>query len=218
MSSSNNTESIKYGGESWSRLDPKEKIFHLIGFKKKVLDLGCATGLLGEKLKSEKKCYVVGLEIDPVAAKQAEQKLDGVFVLNLDDISNIRSCLNREEFDVIVAVDVLEHLRNPEETLLQLKNHLENNGQLIVSVPNIAHYQVRFQLLRGKFEYTEYGILDETHLKFFTRKSISDLVKKCGFKIELVYYTVSDSKLALITYFWPTLFANQFIVQAKKRG
>jgi 2-polyprenyl-3-methyl-5-hydroxy-6-metoxy-1,4-benzoquinol methylase len=90
-------------------------------------------------------------------------------------------------FDVILAADVVEHLRDPARALGLLRRYLQPEGRAIVSVPNVAHLSVRIPLLFGQFRYGESGILDETHLHLFTFRTASELVESCRFHVESVF-------------------------------
>jgi 2-polyprenyl-3-methyl-5-hydroxy-6-metoxy-1,4-benzoquinol methylase len=150
----------------------------LIGWNQDVLDVGCANGYLGKVLK-EHGCNVVGIEIDPAAAEEASGILDEVVVGSVEDVDLVEQ-FGAGRFDVVVFGDVLEHLRDPLPTLRQAKRLLKPNGYVVVSIPNIAHGSVRLALLRGEFRYRDLGLLDTTHLRFFTRESVDDLLAEAG--------------------------------------
>lgn len=204
---------LRYQDSYWKKTDPKEQAFRLVPSGSRVLDLGCWTGRLGEKLKKEKGCFVVGVDIDGEALSGAEKREDKVLAIDLDQPERLMKALESEVFDYILALDVLEHLKNPGKLLSSLKIFLKKNGKMIVSVPNVANIDVRLSLLLGKFEYMRSGILDETHLRFFTFSSIKSLLEKSGWKIEKVYS--NGRKLRKV---WPGLFAFQFIFVCQKKN
>ena len=152
-----------------------------------VLDVGCATGYLSSRLK-EKGCKVIGLEIDPEMAEEARLYCDKVFVGNAEAIE----LPYKEYFDVILYADVLEHLRNPLEVLVRFRSYLKQNGYIVVSIPNVANWFVRLSLLFGKFNYNSkrYTIVDLEHLRFFTLKTIGEMLYEAGFKIAHLDITV----------------------------
>jgi SAM-dependent methyltransferase len=150
----------------------------MIGYNKSVLEVGCATGFF-TKVLVERGCNVVGIEIDPEAAKSAEKWADRVIVGNLDD-GEIWDLLENETFDVIVLGDVLEHLRDPLASLRSAARKLKPSGFVVISVPNIAHGDVRIALLQGTFHYNDTGLLDRTHVHFFTLETARDLLKQAG--------------------------------------
>lgn len=144
-----------------------------------VLDVGCGIGILGEELKKSKNCSVHGIELSEESARIAKKKIGKVSILNIE----AEKFMTSESFDVMIFADILEHLRNPEKALATYKNYLNDNGIIIISLPNIANWTIRFKLLFGSFNYTETGILDETHLRFFTIKSAKRLLNNCGLEV-----------------------------------
>ncbi len=191
-------------------LQPHTAVFKSLKYIKdgsKVLDIGCAWGYLGKILKP-RSCCVVGVEIDQKIAKMAESHCDKVFVCNLEDALMLGSCLDREVFDTIVCLDVLEHLARPDKFLVFLKNFLAPRGKLIVSIPNIARFEHRINLLLGKFNYEDAGILCKGHLRFFTENTAKRLLRGCGYKILKTEYT----GLASMVKVFPKLTAYQFLL------
>lgn len=149
-----------------------------------VLDIGCASGYVGRVLKAEKNCRVFGIEPDLSSYSSANNSGDYEYVSNLpieEAIGDVT--IRKEKFDCIICADVLEHLISPDKIVRALKALLAENGRLIVSLPNVAHYSVRFELLLGRFEPTETGILDKTHLHFYTLKSATELFEENGWEI-----------------------------------
>ncbi len=150
-----------------------------------VLELGPATGYFTRYLTRELGCTVDCVEISEDMAAQTRDVCRSMVLEDLDSIDFSRH-FNTGAYDVVIAADVLEHLRSPERVLQGVRELLKPNGRCLLSVPNIAHAAVIGNLLRGRFEYTEEGLLDATHLHFFTRESICDLAMACGFGIETV--------------------------------
>jgi 2-polyprenyl-3-methyl-5-hydroxy-6-metoxy-1,4-benzoquinol methylase len=149
------------------------RVVRLVGEGRRVLELGPASGYMSEIL-SARGCTVVGIELDPEMAAQAAQYCERMIVGDLDTL-DLESELGDDDFDVIVAADVLEHLRDPLRLLCRLRHFLRPDGHLVVSLPNVAHASVRLALLEGRFDYRDLGLLDRTHLRFFTRESIARL-------------------------------------------
>ena len=136
------------------------------------------------------------------------------------------------KFDVIVLADVLEHLRQPLNVLIHLRDLLSSTGRFVISVPNVANIYVRLSLLFGRFEYADRGILDETHLRFFTLNSACALVQKAALRVKQIVVTPIPLPLVLpstregaschflhranwaITQIWKRLFAYQMIIVA----
>ena len=165
-------------------------IVELVGRDKRVLDVGTSTGYLAEVFM-ERGCTVTGIEIDLVAAHRAEEHCEKVIV---GDVETLDLCeeLGEELFDVIVFGDVLEQLKDPLLTLIRLKPFLRSEGYVIASIPNVAHGSVRLALMQGKFEYLPFGLLDETHLRFFTRESVEQLFDAAGLSITGLERTTRD--------------------------
>lgn len=189
-----------------------EEIYRLVEEGWRVLDVGCGTGHLGERLKADKHCFVIGVEIDKDKANQAREKIDGV--IN-SDIELICVDLKRYgSFDAIIFADSLEHLRYPAASLQRLSNYLNSNGYFLISLPNIANWMIRLNLLLGKFDYQDSGILDKTHLHFFTVSSAKKFVQESGF--EILYVGSYNRVMKKLGCMWKGLFAHQLIVKAQK--
>lgn len=145
----------------------------------RVLDVGCATGSLTLKFTGGKNCKVVGVEPDAARAAVAVSRGLDVQTGLLDP----RLLQSRGPFDVIIFSDVLEHVAAPAALLDLAKTGLAPGGVVVASVPNVAHWTVRVQLLFGKFDYTQSGIMDATHLRWFTQKSIRRLFEHAGMRV-----------------------------------
>ena len=194
----------------------------------KVLDIGTATGILG------KRClglgfYLKGIEPVKEWAEEAKPFYNEFLCSKVSEASN--GFLAKQ--DVVVFADVLEHTANPEELLRRIVKLQKPTTQFIISIPNVAHIWIRLNLLFGKFNYTNYGILDQTHLRFFTKSTFLQLVKSSGLRlIELKYTPVPLSRLnlffqenpagrlfqkffALLANFFPGLFAYQFVARSE---
>jgi len=165
-------------------------IVDLVGRGKRVLDVGANTGYLAKAL-TERGCTVTGIEIDPDAARQAEEFCERVIVGNVEEL-DLDAEIGDETFDVLVFGDVLEHLKDPGRALERFKPFLDAAGHVVVSIPNVAHGSVRLALLRGQFRYHSLGLLDDTHLRFFTRESVEELLGGAGFLISELRRTTKD--------------------------
>ncbi len=148
----------------------------------KILDVGCSAGYFGEFLIKEKNAAVDGIEYNPDDARVAKKVLNNVYTFDLDS-SNWPKELLKNKYDFILFGDVLEHLKNPGEVLEKFRKLLSKKGRVIISIPNIAHVSIRLEILNGSFEYEKLGIIDETHLKYFTFKSFSRLLSDAGYKV-----------------------------------
>jgi 2-polyprenyl-3-methyl-5-hydroxy-6-metoxy-1,4-benzoquinol methylase len=151
------------------------------GTARKVLDVGCGTGRLGETLKARQAAEVVGIEYDERAADSARRRLDRVVVSDVEALA--ADGFPADTFDVVVCGDVLEHLREPGQFLRRVRDWLQPEGQLIASIPNVRHHSVVNALLAGNWTYETAGLLDRTHLRFFTRRTIGDLFHLAGFAV-----------------------------------
>lgn len=158
-----------------------EVILRLVPPRSTVLDIGCAEGYLGKTLTS-RGCRIWGVDKNARAIRTASAWYEEVINIDLDTARVLP--WPTKVYDVILAADVLEHLKSPDATLQMLRRYLTPSGVLIVSLPNIAHLSIRLLLLGGRFEYRESGILDETHLRFFTFKTACEFVEAAGFTVE----------------------------------
>jgi SAM-dependent methyltransferase len=148
----------------------------------RVLEFGCATGYMSRVLRERLDATVVGVELQPEAAAEASLHCERVVVGDLEEL-DLEAELGGEQFDTILFADVLEHLRNPEVVLRRVRPFVAEGGAVIASIPNVAHASVRLALLAGSFRYREQGLLDESHLRFFTREGVQDLFEGSGYLI-----------------------------------
>jgi 2-polyprenyl-3-methyl-5-hydroxy-6-metoxy-1,4-benzoquinol methylase len=161
----------------------------LVGTNQDVLEIGCGAGLYSNELQKSGN-RVTG--IDPAPEPGLPEAFEKYVRADLDDgLRPAVEQLGGKRFDRVLALDILEHLKNPDRLLRQCGDLLAPHGQLIVSVPNVANIRVRAALLFGQFNYDSRGILDRTHLRFFTRKTARRLLEENGFRI-------LDQKLTVI--------------------
>jgi methionine biosynthesis protein MetW len=146
----------------------------------RVLEIGCAEGYMSAYLREAKGCAVTGVELSAEAAEVARGRCESVVVGDVED-----GALDALAggFDVVICADVLEHLRHPGRVLRSLREKLAPTGVALVSLPNVAHWDVRRDLLAGRFEYDRSGLLDDTHLRFFTRDSARRLIAQSGYRV-----------------------------------
>ena len=150
---------------------------------RKVLDVGCSVGALGEQIKQRNSVEVVGIELDEQMAKIAKEKLDKVIIGDIEKINSV-DCLIPNYFDCIIFADILEHLKDPWKVLKNITSFLSDDGVIVASIPNIRHYTTIINLLfKGYWPYRERGIHDKTHLRFFTLKNIKEMIEGAGLKI-----------------------------------
>lgn len=165
------------------------------GNKNDILDIGCGEGFFAERLARAGN-KIVGVDILP-DIKQRDALLK-YFQADLDQgLDSMIEKIDSYKFDKVLLQDVLEHLRYPEVVLRDCVRVLKPNGQVVVSVPNIANITVRISLLFGKFEYTDRGIMDKTHLRFFTQKTARRMLEECGYEIQHSLMSIVPIELIL---------------------
>lgn len=177
-----------------------------------MLDVGCGTGALGAVVKKRNPaCYVAGVDIFPPAANEARRVLDKVWLGDVEDLLKQGQITSPDGgFDVIVCADVLEHLVNPWDTLKQLTCLLSERGQVVISVPNFRNVIELNFLLSGSWSYTETGIFDRTHLRFFTLDSAREMIENAGLEIYSTRF-VADSRVRVAQGTGPELYLPQEI-------
>ncbi len=149
---------------------------------KSILEFGCGEGALGAALKQRQKCRVVGIELDRDAAAVARRRIDDVYCGDVLEII----ALIQEQFDWIVGGDIVEHLDEPWSFLGELRRISRPDGRLLLSLPNVANASVLADLLRGRFDYVYMGITCVGHLRFFTRRTIEDMLDIAGWQVETI--------------------------------
>jgi SAM-dependent methyltransferase len=175
--------------------NPHSAALRLVGTGHDVLEVGCWSGFVTEHLVAAGN-RVVGVEIDADAAQYARHHADRVHVADIDRVS--LSELEPGPFDVVLFGDVLEHLRDPDGAMADAVTLLAPDGRLVISVPNVAHIDVRMMLLHGIWQYEDDGLLDRTHLRWFTRESLRALLGAVGFvatRVERVRTPFGSSNL-----------------------
>lgn len=154
------------------------QVMSLVGGAHDVLDVGCSTGYLAEALVA-RGCTVSGIEYDPAAAEKARPHLAHLVVGDLSTL-DLAAEFGERTYDAIVCADVLEHVPDPLDVLRRLLTLLRPGGSVVISIPNVAHGSLRLALLQGRWEYTEVGLLDRTHIRFFTRATLLALLADAG--------------------------------------
>ena len=170
----------------------------------KILDVGCASGIIGQLLGWEKNIY--GIEKDKLLARKAENYCEKVFLLDLAEFKP--EIFRNKKFDFILCGDVIEHIMEDEKLVKQLTYLLDKGGVMIISLPNIAQLSFRILHLFGKWSYQETGVMDKSHLHFYTKRTAKELIVKSGLKI--IEIIPSGTIVSFINLF-PTLLASQFV-------
>lgn len=191
-----------------------------------LLDLGAAGGELGSAVRDHFD-RTIGFEYNVDCVGQLAGRFDQIVIADLEKVKSLPRNVR-----AIVLADVIEHLRNPSEALKLVRGALSDDGHVFISVPNIANITVRLGLLFGVFEYRDRGILDYTHLRFYTMRTIKREVENAGFHIEEIrgssvplrliagkhtpelLLRIGERLLTLLTYLWRGLFAYQVILVA----
>lgn len=195
------------------------KLLDAVGTGKRVLDVGCSSGYLAEPLAARGNT-IVGLELDPDAARVAEQFCERVLV---GDVETMDLPFEPGSFDVVLGGDVIEHLRDPVAALARLRPLLRPGGRLVVSTPNVANWAIRLSLLAGRWRYTTRGILDRTHTHLFTRATLREAIEAAGYRVERIDFSVPvpgdsdvlDGAAYAVGRLRPGLFAYQFVAVAQ---
>lgn len=191
----------------------------------RVLDLGAGSGVLGEYLSTEKNCIVDGIDLNLEQSKHSDHYRN---IQNANLETQQLSTLLADQYDTIICADLLEHLVSPQQLLVQLKDFLKPDGRLLLSVPNVSHIGLVGDLIEGAFEYRSEGLLDNTHVRFFTRYSLKNLLHESGLVIgsidrieldprETEFFSHVDAfppKLLKLLASRPDALTYQFIVEA----
>jgi glycosyltransferase involved in cell wall biosynthesis len=201
------------------------------GANQEVLEVGCGEGFFAAKL-AERGNRVSGVDALP-APRHREAFSEYVCADLARGFGPALAPLRKRRYDKILLMDVLEHLERPETLLNQCHQLMDAQTRLLISLPNVANFTVRLNLLFGRFEYADRGILDRTHLHFFTRRSAERLIRQAGFKIERRRITIIPVELVLglsprnpiarllnavlygVTRLLPGLFGYQLVFRAR---
>lgn len=209
--------------------NPHSLALMLVGENQQVLEIGCSAGHVTRHLV-ERGNVVTGVELDADALELAKPHLAAGYALDLDNAKV--SAEVDGPFDVIVLGDVLEHVRRPPEVLADLVTLLADDGRFVISLPNVAHQDVRLMLLGGEWDYQWDGLLDDTHLRWFTRASIRRLLEQCDLIATQVHRVVvpvlgsnvpvnedvmTPAVMAIINHD-PDSGSYQFVFEARRRA
>ena len=172
-------EGTRYGGYDFEENEASGLLCKMIPRGARVLDVGCGDGSLAKMLIMKKNVSVIGLEPDEYRAAMAVK--NGIDTLQAELRPDLVDKLGK--FDVVLFADVVEHLMHPEIVLKHAHDFLLPSGFVLISVPNVAHLSMRVNLFKGNFDYTSAGIMDSTHLRWFTKKTLFTLLETNGYKV-----------------------------------
>ena len=197
-------------------------VYKMVRPRTKVLDVGCSTGKLGERLLHEKSCYVVGIEMDPERSDLARTRLDQVLIGDVEQMNELP--FSAESFDAVIFADALEHFKSPEAVLTSVSRYVKSGGQGIFSIPNIANWSVRVKLLLGKWDYKYFFFIDSSNMLIYTLGNARKMLANSGYAIQNTRCTSGWSWLDWLmpnknpANYWKGLLACDFIFDAVKAG
>jgi methionine biosynthesis protein MetW len=177
--------------------DAHSVLMRLIPRESRVLELGCASGYLSGYMEQALGCRVTGLEADPAATAIAAGRCSEVHTVDLDAPDALDAARSSAPYDVLLAAAVLEHLKYPERLLAQARALLSPGARVIVSLPNIAYWRLRLMLLAGRFDYTDYGVMDRTHLRLYTARTGRALLEDQGYPVQALFIAGSGLQNAV---------------------
>ena len=183
---------------------------------KSVLDVGCGAGRLGAYLREQGATRVVGCDIAVDAITAASQNLDHAFTYDVATDSLSRLC-GEEKFDVVVATELIEHLFQPARLLQEVKSVLKPDGVFIVTTPNFLLWSNRLRMLFGQFQYTKTGLLDESHVHFFTYNTLHQIVKEEGLTVVAEHNVYHGKVPKWLQKHIPTLSIYQMVFVCKSK-
>ena len=183
-----------------------EMLVYLPKEAKKILEVGCGNGCFAEVIKKQNNAEVWGIELMEEEAEKAKLVLDKAFA---GPCENFIDDLPEDYFDAIYFNDVLEHLVDPYTVLKKLRSKLSKNGVVISSIPNVRYHNTFMRVLIKKdWKYEDYGVMDFTHLRFFTEKSINRMYKEAGYTVKVTEGINKSKSLKPYLYNIPVLFTQ----------
>ena len=184
----------------------------------RILEIGCGAGATGLALKQKfQDIEYVGVECDEGAVKIAQTRLDRVILLDIENVQLDTIGLNKEYFDLIICADILEHLYDPWKMLSDLRYNITPDGKILASIPNIQHISIINNLLNDSWTYSKFGLLDATHIRFFTLSEITKMFNGTGYKMLQCSHPVQPEIESVKE--WPTdLDFGKFVIKNVTRN
>jgi 2-polyprenyl-3-methyl-5-hydroxy-6-metoxy-1,4-benzoquinol methylase len=208
--------SMLYGGrfEPDNRNNPRTVIAGWVPPGAWVLEVGPGDGVIGAWLVTTKHCRAVAVEVAAAAEERLREVFDHVVIGSIESLDVAQQAAALGPYDAVIFADVLEHLVDPWQVLRQTRPMLATGGHVLLSVPNIAHWSARLNLLRGRFDYTNGYLMDRTHLRWFTQRSARAMAREAGYRVEAAA-TVFKPHFAR---FWPALNGYQIVLKLAPRA
>ena len=180
----------------------------------RILDFGCGVGILGRHLDG-KQCEVTGWDLRLTDTEDYEEYYFSMVERNVE-----KEGLGKEKYDAIIFSDVLEHLNNGGKVFRQSRDILTAGGKVILSLPNVAYFENRLRLFMGNWDYTDDGILDRTHIRFYTLETARDLIADAGFtivemepEIPIIHSAWKRNLFSFLSRNFPSLFAIGWVFE-----
>ena len=177
-------------------------VVRMVGKGKRVLEIGAGPGSITRVLKEYNGCRVTAIELDEEAIKKLSPYCEHVYRFDLNDQAWPSVLSNEKKFNVVIAADVLEHLHNPPATLRAVKDILDADGSVVVSLPHVGHSAAIGCLSQKDFNLQDWGLLDKTHIQFFDIEKMQRLFNNTGFKIIEAEFIVLPPEQTELAYFW----------------
>ncbi|UCH12664.1 MAG: class I SAM-dependent methyltransferase [Candidatus Omnitrophota bacterium] len=201
-------------------IDKYKTILDFIGSNKTILDVGCSVGNLGILLK-QRNNKMTGVDINKACTETAKEVYDELIIGDIE--SEVTRTKIDKKFDVIIYSETLEHLKEPQDILCSQKQFIQKDGFMVVVVPNVAFWRNRFLMFLGNWDYKEEGILDKTHLRFYTLKTIKELISRAGYtivEVKILFHKKRGLNFlkSLLVAILPGLFGLTFAIKAKPKS
>jgi 2-polyprenyl-3-methyl-5-hydroxy-6-metoxy-1,4-benzoquinol methylase len=183
------------------------RVVRMVGNNKTVLEVGSGPGSITKILTAKNKCRVTALEVDPTAISIVEKFCESVVPADLNN-PLWPDNFNGKKFDCVIAADVLEHVYKPLDVLTGMKSLLNENGEIVISLPHIGHAGISASLLSSDFTYKDWGLLDRTHVRFFGLRNVDELFSAAGLNVLDVQFVLRHPLETEFASTWAKLSGN----------